>query len=163
MWAGWMITILATIGLIVVLARGTKLAQSSQVDPANALPADNLDRTPWQGFPRASPFDAVRWRDQVPEVHVQGIWYELLAINDLPAQEIVSFAHSMDGKDWQKRFEEDLVELLWRMIHRPGATVTLKVKELISGDIKILNNVPMTPENRDSIRKARADRVTPPS
>jgi hypothetical protein len=109
----------------------------------------------WQGYPRLSPFEAIRWHDQTPQVRVGGNWYELLAINDVPTSEIVAFSQFKGPDTWQKHFEEDLVELMIRMGHDPGASATLKVKELSSGNVGVLKDVPMTEQNRTSLWQAR--------
>ncbi len=110
-----------------------------------------------RGYPKLSPFEAVHWRGSVPEVRVQGVWYELLSLNGIASKEIVAFLKSVEKKqEWQqKRFEEDLVEVLNVMGHDPGASATLKVRQLDSGQDKVLKDVPMTKENRDALRDAR--------
>src|SRR4051812_28855936 len=105
------------------------------------------------GYPRLSPFTAVRWREQTPEVQVNDTWYELLAINDVPANKIVEFSNSLGAEMAQKHFEEDLVEILTRMDHKPATTATLKVKELSSAKEQTLKDVPMTLENRQALWK----------
>lgn len=113
-----------------------------------------------RGYPKLSPFEAVRWRGSVPEVRVNGVWYELLSINGITCKEIVAFLKSVEKKeDWrQKRFEEDLVEVLTVMGHDPGTSATLKVRQLDSGQEKELKDVPMTEKNRNAIRDARQKR-----
>jgi len=105
----------------------------------------------WQGYPRLSPFEAIRWQDQTPQVRVGGNWYELLAIDDLDAHNVVAFSQFRGADTFQKHFDEDLVELLARMGHDPGTSVTLKVKNLSSGTVQTLKDVPMTEQNRDAI------------
>ena len=82
-------------------------------------------------------------------------WYDLIAINDVPADQIVSFSASLDADTAQKHFEEDLVELLTRMDHKPGNSATLKLKDLTTGQEEVKKDVPMTSENRWAIWKAR--------
>jgi hypothetical protein len=81
-----------------------------------------------------------------------------VSLDDLPATEIVAFSQRTYGDTWQKRFEEDLVELLTRMGHRPQDAVTLVVQSLTSSETRTLVNVPMTTANRQAIRDAGADR-----
>ncbi len=107
-----------------------------------------------QGFPRLSPFQAVHWQGQTPQVRVDGTWYKLLAFNDLSADQLVALCKSMDSDRWQKRFEEDLIEVLQRGGYQPGTTATLKVQELTTGEQKVLKNVPMTEANRRAILNA---------
>lgn len=96
------------------------------------------------GYPRLSPFEAVRWRGQTPQVQVQGKWYELMAMNGLSANQIVALCQALDDANWQKRFEEDLVEVLMRAGYRIGNRATLELKDLETGQIQVLRDVPMT-------------------
>ena len=109
---------------------------------------------PSRAFPKKSPFAAVRWQENQPEVQVGGEWYRLVSINDVPAEDIVAFSRKTYAEKWQKRFEEDLVELLWRMEHSPGDTVKLVVMSLTSPDTHVLQGIPMTREDRRAIRAA---------
>jgi hypothetical protein len=108
-----------------------------------------------KGYPKLSPFSAVRWKDSTPEVKVKDVWYELLAIDDTEAREVVKFCKEKEEKLWQKRFEEDLVEMMARMGHEPGEKVTLKVRDLKTGKTEVLKDVPNTHENRQAIWRAR--------
>ncbi|MCG8449174.1 MAG: hypothetical protein MI725_06285 [Pirellulales bacterium] len=110
--------------------------------------------------PKLSPFMAVRWQDSQPEVIVPGLkedgeWHKLVSLNDHPVEEIVAFSKKNFGSRWQKRFDEDLVELLTRMGHPPSDTVSLEVQSLSTGKIQLLENAPMTEENRRAIKAAR--------
>ena len=104
--------------------------------------------------PEKSPFAAVRWQESQPEVRVGDEWFKLVSLDDLPAAEIVAFSQRTYGNKWQKRFEEDLVELLTRMGHPPQDTVTLVVQSLTSSETRTLEDVPMTRANRRAIRDA---------
>jgi hypothetical protein len=106
-------------------------------------------------YPKLAPFSAVRWKDSTPEVKVKDAWYELLAIDDTEAKAIVKFCKEKDKKLWQKRFEEDLVEMMARMGHEPGEKVTLKVRDLKTRKTEVLKDVPNTHENRQAIWQAR--------
>ncbi len=111
-------------------------------------------RTEGVGYPRLSPFAAVRWQETQPEVKIDDQWYKLISLDDLPAAEIIAFGQrTYDGR-WQMRFEEDLVELLSRMGHPPGDSVKLEVQSLTSPETKTLENVPMTAANRQAIKAA---------
>ncbi len=101
-----------------------------------------------------SPFAAVRWQKSQPEVKVGDEWFKLVSLDDLPAAEIVAFSQWTYGNKWQKRFEEDLVELLTRMGHPPQDTVTLVVQSLTASETRTLVDVPMTRANRRAIRDA---------
>ncbi|MBI2436026.1 MAG: beta-lactamase family protein [Candidatus Hydrogenedentes bacterium] len=102
-------------------------------------------------YPKKSPFAAVRWEDGQPEIQVGDEWFTLVSLDDLPAADIVAFSQETFGAKWQKRFEEDLVELLTRMGHPTQDTVTLVVQSLTSSETRTLVDVPMTRANRQAI------------
>jgi hypothetical protein len=81
-------------------------------------------------------------------------WFKLISLNGIPAKEIVDFSKETYGEKWQKRFEEDLVELMARMGHPPEKTVTLEVQSLTSSEKQTLKEVRMTYANRGAIRAA---------
>ncbi|QDT39959.1 MraY-like glycosyltransferase [Gimesia alba] len=109
-------------------------------------------------YPKISPFAAVRWQESQPEVKLGEEWFKLIALDGLLASEIVEFSKQTYGDKWQKRFEEDLVELLTRMGHPPKDKVTLEVQSLDSSEKQIRKDVPMTKENRAAIRRAAQQR-----
>lgn len=108
---------------------------------------------------KTAPFQAVRWQDQQPEVKVKGTWYQLLKLDHLPIEGILAFSRKTHGSKWQKRFEEDLVELLQAMGHTPASTVTLEVRLPNSPEPELLKGVTMTAANRQSIREAARGEV----
>ncbi|WP_339736119.1 serine hydrolase domain-containing protein [uncultured Gimesia sp.] len=111
-------------------------------------------------FPKKAPFAAVGWQESQPEVKLGEEWFKLVLLDGLPASEIVAFSKQTYGDKWQKRFEEDLVELLTRMGHPPQDKVTLDVQSLYSFERQVRKDVPMTKENRSAIRKAAQKRET---
>ncbi|QDT30709.1 UbiA prenyltransferase family protein [Gimesia panareensis] len=113
--------------------------------------AKHWDSGSSQHFPKRAPFAAVRWEDSQPEVKVNDEWYRLIALDGIPAEEMITFSKETFGDKWQKRFEEDLVELMSRMGHPPGSTVTLEVQLLSSSEKQTLKEVRMTIANRAAI------------
>lgn len=61
---------------------------------------------------------------------------------------------------WEKRFAEDLVEVLSLMGHPPGPTVSLALTDPATGTATTVPRAPMTTENRRAIWQAR--RQEPP-
>ena len=109
---------------------------------------------------KTSPFAAVRWRGSVPEVELKGAWYQLLSLNGVPADDIVSFLKKTYGKIWKKRFEEDLVVGLTEMGKgEPFDKATLEVRQLDSGKAIVFKDVPWTKENRRLILQAAINRT----
>jgi hypothetical protein len=102
-------------------------------------------------FDRA-PFRAVRW---VPEVNIDGRWYQLRSVDGLAVQDIVEFIRRHDDDKWARRFAEDLVEVLTNMGNPPGETVKVVVRDPETGKEKTLDKVPLTKANRDAIKKLR--------
>lgn len=74
---------------------------------------------------KASPFTAVRWQQDVPFVRFKGEWYRFESLDGLSRQQILDFAKAEHGRRWQKRFSEDLVEVLQGMGHQPEVSVSL--------------------------------------
>jgi hypothetical protein len=109
-------------------------------------------------YPKLAPYSAIRWIDPTPEVKVNETWYELVAINDVEAKDIVKFCKEKEERLWQKRFEEDLVEMMARIGHEPGEKVTLKVRDLKTGKTETLKDVPNTHANRQAIWEARHEK-----
>jgi len=112
---------------------------------------------PWNPFAKritlCAPCAAVRWRDSVPEVQVNGTWYELVAVDDVPADEIVALLKKDFGRYWRKSFEEDLCIVLQEMGlqgHCDSDTGPLTVRRLDTGETLTLN-VKWTDANRQAI------------
>ena len=112
-------------------------------------------------YPKKSPFNAVRWLDDQPEVRLDDEWFKLVSLNELPVADIVSFSQQTYEKQWRKRFEEDLVELLTRKGHPPADNVTLVVQSLTTPETSIRVDVPMAKENRSAIYDANSKRSNP--
>ena len=55
---------------------------------------------------RLAPFSGIRWRKDIPEVQVDAIWYELIALNDLPVSQIFTYQKNNRDNDWKKHFGE---------------------------------------------------------
>lgn len=108
-------------------------------------------------YPKRSPFAAVRWDAAQPEVLLDDEWFMLVSLNRIPASEIVAFSKKTFKGDWQKRFEEDLVELLTLMQQPPADTVTLTVQSLTTSESLTRKNIPMTEENRTAIYRANRE------
>ncbi len=110
---------------------------------------------PTELYPKRSPFEAIRWNEDAPEVRVNDEWFTLISLDGRTTDEILRFSRQKYGEKWRKRFEEDLFELLVRMGHAPGETVELVVRSPEAGEMQTLEDVPMTEENRDALRAKR--------
>lgn len=111
---------------------------------------------PTQAFPKNAPFSAIRWKGQTPEVQVESSWYTLLAINGIQSSDIIAFSQKHHGDKWQKRFSEDLFELMVRMGKEPGKTVSLTVRKPDASSTETLKDIPMTEQNRRLVRETNS-------
>jgi hypothetical protein len=114
-------------------------------------------------YPKLAPYAAIRWEGERPVIQLDGEWFRLYAINTTTTDDIVAFSKKNYGDLWQKRFEEDLVELLTRMGRPPKDTVWLMIQTLdFPLDSRYVKDIPMTRANRDAIRDAAEAREPQP-
>jgi hypothetical protein len=116
----------------------------------------------FNSFPKKSPFAAVRWRDFEPEVQVGKEWFQLVSLDGLAAGDIAAFCRRTYKDRWQVRFEEDLVEVLFRMGHEPMDAVRVVVRPIGSSETRTLEHVAMTEANRQAIKAAALARQATP-
>ena len=109
-------------------------------------------------YPKSAPFAGVRWEADKPEVKIGEEWFKLVSLDGIAAEDIVAFSRRTYANKWQKRFEEDLVEVLTGMGHEPKDTVRLVVSSAESSTTQTLENVPMTEANRRAIYAAASAR-----
>jgi hypothetical protein len=119
-----------------------------------ALPAPAQERP---SYDKLSPFDGLRWRGFEPEVKVGRTWYSLVSLNGVPVADIVAFCRKEYAGRWQKRFREDLVEVLSRMGHPPGKAVALDLRDIETDERVLKHEVPMTYEKRQALWQAARD------
>ena len=103
---------------------------------------------------KSSPFEALRWNGDSPEVMVQSDWYRPLAIQGVDIENILAFCKGRYGGRAQKRFGEDLPAALQAMGHPLPASVILKLQRIKDGEIVTLTDVPSTKNNRRAIWSA---------
>lgn len=100
---------------------------------------------------KSSPFEALRWNGDSPEVMVKSTWYRPIVINGVDIEEVLSYCKKQYGSRAQKRFGEDLPVVLQGMGHPLPATVDLKLVRLDDGVEVTLFKVPSTRSNRKAI------------
>ena len=113
-----------------------------------------LTTTAWaqKAADKSSPFEAVRWNDDAPEVKVGGVWYRPVAIEGIDVEEILTFCTKKYGSRDKKRFGEDLPPAIKAMGHPPLPNrVELRLIRLDDGEDVTLHDVPSTIENRRAI------------
>ena len=131
---------------------GLGSALDSASPPPQARAPRDADR---RDAPMLSPFTEVQFnRDQV-FVTYDSQECQWLALDDLKVEEIVASAQKQFGERWKKRISEDLVEVLWGMNHNPGVTVKLRLLNLKTKRDSVVENAPMTEENRNIIYRKR--------
>jgi hypothetical protein len=76
--------------------------------------------------------------------------YALVSINDQSVSQLLSFCRRRYRDWWEKRFTEDLVEVLADMGHPMASdkTVKLVLKDSTGGRQVTIERAPMTAENR---------------
>ena len=100
---------------------------------------------------KSSPFESLRWNDDLPEVMVQSDWYRPLAIQGVDVEEVLAFCRKSYGSRARKRFGEDLPMVFMSMGHPFPSNVTLKLQRIRDGRIVTLTDVPSTKANRRAI------------
>ena len=109
-----------------------------------------------------APFSDIRFEDGAALIEVDGRWYRWVALDGIPIERIETAARRVDSDGWQKRLAEDLVWVLSALDHAPSDAVRLTVAP-VNGDpggdgVHTLVDVPMTRENRNTVRDLRAAR-----
>ncbi|GJM22762.1 MAG: hypothetical protein DHS20C15_26770 [Planctomycetota bacterium] len=114
---------------------------------ATAAFGQNADR-------KGSPFDGLRWNGDAPEVLVESEWYTPRSIHRVPVSEILEFCDQRWPGQRQKRFTEDLVEALQLMGHALPTHVDLDVTKLSDGTQLTLEQIEVTRDKRQALRRA---------
>lgn len=96
---------------------------------------------------KASPFTAIRWEKEEPIVQFNKEWYALEKLAIFTKKELVDFCKIQFGSKWQKRFSEDLVEVLRGLNYQPDIKVTL---QLSKDGVSNTYTGTFTSENRNS-------------
>jgi C-terminal processing protease CtpA/Prc len=78
---------------------------------------------------KASPFTAVRWEREKPIVQFDNEWYNLEKLDRFSTNELIDFCKKQYGSKWQKRFSEDLVEVLSGLNDQALSTVELLLSQ----------------------------------
>ena len=107
---------------------------------------------------KSSPFEALRWNEDFPEVMVQSIWYRPVSIQGVEIDAIMAHCKKAHGRRAKKRFGEDLPVILQEMGHSLPAVVDLKLVRLDDGVEVILTDVPSTKRNRTAIWQSNRER-----
>lgn len=105
---------------------------------------------------KLSPFSQVSCQGDVAMVTYNGLPMELVSLNGLPTKQILDHCKQRYGGRWEKRFAEDLVEVLGDMGQKVGNTCALVLKDA-EGKIVEVEQAKMTPELRQQVWRARQE------
>lgn len=98
---------------------------------------------------KASPFTAVKWpNEDQPMVKFKDEWFTLVKLDNHITKELLDFCKKEFDDKWQKRFSEDLVEVLTEMGTPPSHNVAL-VLEKDSNQIQVTGTY--SAENRQKV------------
>ena len=96
---------------------------------------------------KTSPFTAVRWEKEQPIVQFNQEWYNLEKLDSLTKEQVLDFCKKQFGAKWQKRFSEDLVDVLRGLGYHPHIKTPLQLAK--DGISKTFTGT-FTNENRNS-------------
>jgi RNA polymerase sigma factor (sigma-70 family) len=135
-----------------------------QVGPPSVMAIPSNSQAAGLNFPvdvwTPSPFQAIRWPSATPQVEVNGIWYELAAVDGVSVERILRTVITRGNhplSTYQVRFEIDTLNY----VHHLSANATgytsadLVVKDLATGQTRTLQNVPASRENEQAILQSR--------
>ena len=98
--------------------------------------------------PKLSPFTDVQFDGEKVLVTYDGQAVQWLELDAIQVDDIIAASKKQFGERWQKRISEDLVEVLWGMDHKPGDTVQLRLLDPKTNRDFVVEDAPMTKENR---------------
>ena len=98
----------------------------------------------------------VVWSHGAPRVQFQGAWLELVSINNTSTEAIIEHCRKTYDHRWQKRFDEDLYEVLKGMDRLPeGMYVHLVLRDPKTGERSVHEKVEMTFDKRRALYQRR--------
>src|SRR5687767_12658084 len=118
---------------------------------------------PRDGFARTSPFRGVRFEGDHVQVLFDGAWHRLVSVEGRSVADLLAHCRAAWPDKVEKRFAEDLPEVLAGVGVTPGPTVALVLVDA-SGQEKRIPAAPMTAENRKAVYALRhGPSAAPPS
>ena len=115
----------------------------------------SLNNSGHSDWVRASPFTYVEVNEDVATVEFNDASYELVSINDVPTADILRSARRRYGWSGEKRFIEDLPEVMGGLGLSPDETSVDLVLRDAAGEEVIVKDAPMTEENRSRVYRSR--------
>ncbi len=78
---------------------------------------------------KASPFTAVKWKNDEAIVKFKGEWYQFEGLAHLSKKELIGFCKQTYGDKWKKRFSEDLITILKELQYIPNQEVQISLSK----------------------------------
>jgi RNA polymerase sigma factor (sigma-70 family) len=75
-------------------------------------------------------FSELRWQDSIPQVSINGTWYDLVSVDRQTAARLIDSAKSAYGDDWQNQFQKSLMDVLNRRHPKDLYEVDLQLRTL---------------------------------
>ena len=135
-----------------VLIRIDEMEAKERIEKLIGLPQKRIEEAP---FAKLSPFTEVACDEDKALVTFSGKRYELVSIDGLATKQILDFCRKTYSVRWEKRFAEDLVEVMSGMGEKVGSSVNLVLKELDTNKAITIPHAPMTADNRRAVRESR--------
>ena len=135
-----------------VLIRIDEMEAKERIEKLIGLPQKRIEEAP---FAKLSPFTEVACDEDKALVTFSGKRYELVSIDGLATKQILDFCRKTYSVRWEKRFAEDLVEVMSGMGEKVGSSVNLALKELDTNKAITIPDAPMTADNRRAVWESR--------
>ena len=135
-----------------VLIRIDEMEAKERIEKLIGLPQKRIEEAP---FAKLSPFTEVACDEDKALVTFSGKRYELVSIDGLATKQILDFCRKTYSVRWEKRFAEDLVEVMSGMGEKVGSSVNLVLKELDTNKAITIPDAPMTADNRRAVWESR--------
>ena len=135
-----------------VWIRIDEMEAKERIEKLIGLPQKRIEEAP---FAKLSPFTEVACDEDKALVTFSGKRYELVSIDGLATKQILDFCRKTYSVRWEKRFAEDLVEVMSGMGEKVGSSVNLVLKELDTNKAITIPDAPMTADNRRAVRESR--------
>lgn len=114
---------------------------------------------------KASPFTAVKWEEGQPIVQFENEWYHFEKLAHFNKVELLDYCRNQFGSKWQRRFSEDLVEVLQGLNYQPNRKVELQlskdgVSKTYTGNFTLENRQRALQYNASSEQAKRPQKIT---
>jgi len=148
-------TLLASLAALVTLLVSVPFWRGSQeIEPGSDF-GSSLAAVTGRDFPKLAPWDALRWKGEVPLVRIADTWYELVEIEGLGVPFLIDLAKKKADADWRERMEEDLVEVIAGFVTEESLDAGLDLLVREPGKEPEHLSPAWTNQNRDDLRRFR--------